>query len=74
MLKCRDVPQHAEMLMAGEMSASQRLALRVHLLMCRNCRRYVRQLKLMVGTLPQLPEDSTDDDIQRVLEKLDQQG
>ena len=72
MLKCRDVPAHAEQLMAGEMSAGQRLSLRMHLLMCAHCRRYVRQLRLLVNTLPAVPDDTTDEDIQRVLEKLDQ--
>lgn len=74
MLKCRDVPQHAEQLMAGDLTAGQRFSLRMHLLMCHHCRRYVRQLRVLVGALPRLPEDSTDTEVRRVLDKLDQQA
>ena len=74
MLKCRDVPARAEQLMAGDMTTGQRLSLRMHLLMCAHCRRYARQLKILVGALPEVHEDASDTEIRRVLDKLDARG
>ena len=74
MLKCRDVPQHAELPLAGDMTPGQRFSLRMHLLMCHHCRRYVRQLRVLMGALPQVAEDSTDEEVRRVLDRLDRQA
>lgn len=74
MLKCRDVPQHAEQLLAGDLTAGQRFSLRLHLLMCHHCRRYVRQLKVLVTALPSMPDECTDSEILQVLHRLDQQS
>lgn len=53
MLKCRDVVDKADGLMDGSpFTRRERFALRLHLMMCQNCRRYVRQLRALLGFLP----------------------
>lgn len=46
MLRCRDIVRHADVYLAGEMSFWRRLGFQLHLLLCRDCRRYVRELVL----------------------------
>ena len=46
MLRCRDIVKHADAYLSGEMPFWTRLGFRVHLLFCRYCRRYVRELRL----------------------------
>lgn len=74
MLKCRDIPSEAEKLLANELSFGQRFAVRLHLLVCDNCRRYVSQLRVLLGAIPGVPAAApvSEGDIERVLQKLDQ--
>jgi anti-sigma factor RsiW len=46
MLKCRDILEQADAYLTGHLNVWQRLQFRVHLALCANCRRYLRQLKL----------------------------
>lgn len=74
MLKCRDIPSETEKLLAGELSFGQRVSVRLHLLMCYNCRRYLRQLRVLLGALPGIAaaQPVSDDGIERVMQRLDQ--
>ena len=65
MLKCQHVEQRADALVDGTpLSRSERLALNLHLLICRHCRRYLRQLRTLVVSLraptAPLPDASAD--------------
>ena len=44
MLKCRDVPELATDYVEGALDRRTRLAMRLHLLICRMCRAYMDQL------------------------------
>lgn len=58
MLNCLDVSERAsELLDAATLPFRVRLQMRLHLLMCRFCREYVRQMALVVRTLRRLPRD-----------------
>lgn len=46
MLKCRDILEQADAYLVGNLNSWQRLQFRLHLALCSNCRRYLRQLKL----------------------------
>lgn len=45
----------------GALPGRARLQIRMHLMMCRFCRAYVRQMALMVRTLRQLPREEPSD-------------
>ncbi len=51
MLKCRDLVHDADALLDGGLPLRRRVALRLHLFMCVHCRRYLRQLRLLVAVL-----------------------
>ena len=45
MRSCKDINQNVDAHLDGELSLTQRIELRLHMLMCVDCRRYIRQLK-----------------------------
>jgi anti-sigma factor ChrR (cupin superfamily) len=51
MLTCRDATDLASDHVDGELGLRDRLSLRSHLLLCRHCRRFHRQFRLLVGSL-----------------------
>jgi anti-sigma factor RsiW len=72
MLKCEHVVEKADALVDGApLSKRERFALRVHLLICHHCRRYVRQLRALLNSLPRNSDSLDDARTQEVLERLD---
>ena len=70
MLTCRDMSERASEFLDGELPFTTRLGFRMHLLMCRHCRRYVEQLSRVVGALrglaapaPQAPPTTLMDEL-----------
>ncbi len=57
MLKCRDLAELSSDYLNGELSRRRRLSVRLHLLLCRHCRRFMRQLKLTIDSVGRLPEN-----------------
>jgi len=51
MMSCRDVAELASAHLDGQLSTGQRVRIRMHLAMCRHCRRLVRQLRATVRAL-----------------------
>jgi hypothetical protein len=48
MLKCKDIAHQSSEYIDDNMSFRQKLAMKVHLFMCRNCRRFVDHLSTSV--------------------------
>lgn len=55
MLKCIDVLALGSAYVDGAMTPAERRSLRLHLLMCRHCRKYLRALTLTRATIAALP-------------------
>ena len=71
MLKCKHVVVKADALVDGApLTRRERFALRLHLLMCHHCRRYVRQLRALLNTLPRNPDSLDDARPREILDKL----
>jgi Putative zinc-finger len=70
MLTCRELVEQADGLLARELGWRERLRVRLHLLVCVNCRRYVRQLGLMLAALSKYRPDNAEQSTQSVLQKL----
>ncbi len=51
MLSCKDVAQQASNYIDQQYSWRQRMAFRLHLFICRNCRRYISQLRSSIDSL-----------------------
>ena len=47
-MTCRDVTDVLDGYLDGKLPRSQRLAIRLHLLLCRDCRNYLRSYKLTI--------------------------
>lgn len=70
MLTCREVVDQADQLIAGELNRRQQLAMKVHLLMCRHCRRYVRQLRALLRAIPFMHSTASDSEVHDVMEHI----
>lgn len=56
MLTCKELVAHSSDFLDGQLTLRQRIAVRAHLAMCGNCRRFIRQMKLTQAVIRQLPE------------------
>lgn len=56
MLSCKQYVARSSDHMDRQLSVRERLQMRHHLLFCPNCRRFIRQMRLMSATLQALPE------------------
>jgi predicted anti-sigma-YlaC factor YlaD len=67
MLSCREITERASDLLDGTLPWRVRVEMRLHLMMCRFCREYVRQMALLVRTLRRLPPEEPPPELQREL-------
>ena len=51
MLTCQEVTTKASLMVDGELGFRERIAMRMHLMMCANCRRFARQFKALVASM-----------------------
>ena len=61
MLSCKQYVARSSDHMDRQLSVRERLQMRHHLLFCPNCRRFIRQMRLLSATLKALPEPQTND-------------
>lgn len=57
MLNCREASERVSDFLDAALPFRVRLQMRLHLLMCRICKEYVRQMALVVRTLRRLPRN-----------------
>lgn len=55
MLTCREIAELVTEYTEGRLSLWDRLRFQLHLGLCRNCRRYVRQVRATTSALGELP-------------------
>lgn len=71
---CKEVCEHADdyIDVDGGAPPGRRLGFRLHLLICKHCRRFLRQLRLVMGAAPSLgPENApTDAEIDALIRRL----
>ena len=61
MLTCKEQVARSSDYLDGQLTFRERLLVRHHLMFCPNCRRFIRQMRLMHATLKILPEPPIDD-------------
>lgn len=61
MLTCKEHVARSSDYLDGQLSFRERLMVRHHLMFCPNCRRFIRQMRLMQATLRVLPEEAVPD-------------
>lgn len=67
MLKCRDVLALGSAYVDGATSPGEKLALRMHLLICGHCRRFIRSLRLTRSTVALMPLPVSELQVQKIL-------
>lgn len=55
MLTCKELTELITDYLEGRLPLSRRLSFRLHVMMCRNCRNYLRQMKITVRSLGAMP-------------------
>ena len=76
MLSCKQIARQASEHIDQQLNWQQRLAFRLHLFICRNCRRYVNQLRTSIGSLKLVrahPKPVLSEQQQQLAEQLRQQ-
>ena len=57
MLTCKEQVARSSDYLDGQSTFRERLLVRHHLIFCPNCRRFIRQMRLMQATLKIMPEE-----------------
>ncbi|MCU1781454.1 zf-HC2 domain-containing protein [Pseudomonas sp. 13B_2.1_Bac1] len=72
MLTCKEQVARSSDYLDGQLTFRERLLVRHHLMFCPNCRRFIRQMRLMQATLkimPQAPVKDVDALAQRLADE-----
>ena len=67
MLTCKEITELVTDYAEGNLSFMDRIRFRMHIGMCRNCRRYVRQVKATAAALGMLPPPELPPDLEQEL-------
>lgn len=70
MLKCIDVLALGSVYVDGAMTPAERRSLRLHMLVCRHCRKYLRALQLTRATIAHLPVPVAEQTVEQVLSAI----
>ncbi len=66
---CQDVTEQVTEHMEGQQSWGEWLQFRLHVLMCRDCMAYLRQMEMTVSTLTRMPGEPLPEEVQDELLK-----
>ena len=61
MLTCKEQVARSSDYLDGQLSFRERLMVRHHLMFCPNCRRFIRQMRLMQATLKLMPDEPVEE-------------
>lgn len=61
MLTCKEQVARSSDYLDGQLTLRERLLVRHHLMFCPNCRRFIRQMRLMQATLKIMPQEPVAD-------------
>jgi anti-sigma factor RsiW len=67
MLTCKELVERLEDRVDDQLSMRKRIAVCMHLLLCRHCRRYERQLHWVLGALSKLHDPASDAEVDAVI-------
>lgn len=74
MLRCKDVVNDTSDYLNGDVPLTRRIGLMIHLAICVNCRRYVKQFSQVINSVatvkPQEQDDTDTDQLARDLQAL----
>lgn len=78
MKTCREIQRQASDLLEGELTMVDRIGITMHLLLCGDCRRSIRHLRLLVNSLALHPQQQQTlppaDLIDRIVSRISDNG
>jgi predicted anti-sigma-YlaC factor YlaD len=69
MLSCQQMTVLVTDYLEGGMSFADRWRFQMHLGMCKQCRRYLKQMKALISVLGRLPDEPMPDDVRDEMRK-----
>ncbi|MHC2145163.1 anti-sigma factor family protein [Pseudomonas sp. 210_17 TE3656] len=69
MLTCKELVARSSDYLDGELPLGEKLLARQHLLFCKSCRRFIKQMRLTQATIKALPEAPVDD-IDEIVQRM----
>ena len=70
MLSCKEVVAQSDALLAREVTLRQRLQIMIHLFVCEHCRRYLRQLEILLRSFRRLHGPVAADKVAEVMDAV----
>jgi len=70
MLSCKNITDIACDYLEKHLPPYKRLQVKLHLLMCHHCRRYLSQLRTTIGTLKLKPKIISDEKAKQIVDKV----
>jgi anti-sigma factor ChrR (cupin superfamily) len=71
MLKCKDIADLSSDYLDGTLPLRKRLAIRLHLMMCGHCRRYLKSLQMVITTLGRSKQPIEDEArVDKIIDKI----
>lgn len=72
MLSCKEITENANSYLDRELPLFTRMKVKMHLVLCENCRRYMDQLQLTIQSLSKFRRDDTvsDDVVDKVVRSM----
>ncbi|MBH3429578.1 anti-sigma factor family protein [Pseudomonas alkylphenolica] len=69
MLSCKELVARSSDYLDGQLTLGENLLARQHLLFCKNCRRFIKQMRLTQATIKALPEAPVDD-VEKIVQRM----
>ncbi|MFW9082869.1 zf-HC2 domain-containing protein [Pseudomonas sp. P2757] len=70
MLTCKEQVARSSDYLDDQLSFREKLMVRHHLMFCPNCRRFMRQMRVMQATVKAMPEKPLEEDVDALAERL----
>jgi hypothetical protein len=74
MLSCLEMSEMGSDIIDQNLNFNSRMAVMMHISMCRHCRRYIKQLSLTSDVLKHLPLPAQPQEVAAVLKALQEKG
>jgi len=72
MLTCKNISELSDEYLEGELPFKKKLSVKLHLAICKNCRRYLNYLQLTVNVVRQSESSSIDKNtINEIMDKIE---
>ncbi len=71
MLKCKEIVEKSSDFVDGQLTLKGKIDFYWHIFMCVHCRRFLRQLRLMLSSMPYLDEkELTDNEVELIMQRV----